>query len=137
MKTYYKAFKLKNGELMAGMTEDDITLMNVRNTYAIKVINPVVFNSFKFLDNDGELVETVSMMPMIPVTDDVTLEVASDHIFSVTTMRESAVERYTIFLEHLALQQAAEEKEESEEDQAQQDEFSTLNVNDLDNKILH
>lgn len=98
---HYKAIKLKSGELMACSSEWNFSTKDVLKNKTIKVDNPVIFQSFKFVDGDGELVETISMMPMLPITDNTTVEIAADHVFSVAEMRPQAAEKYTMFLEHL------------------------------------
>lgn len=102
---YYKALKLKNGELMACSTEQDITTKDALLAGLITVNNPVVFNSFKYLDQDGELVETISMMPMLPIGESQQVQLSADHIFSITEMQPAAALRYETFLEHLDEQQ--------------------------------
>jgi hypothetical protein len=108
---YYKALKLKNGELMACSTDQDITTQDVVLSRFITVNNPVVFNSFKYMDNEGELVETISMMPMIPIGDTEKLEISADHIFSISTMLPGAAMRYETFLEHLQEQRQDDEQD--------------------------
>jgi hypothetical protein len=139
MKTYYKTFKLKSGEIMACQTEEDYSMLNMRGRFAITVTNPVIFNSFKFLDGDGDLVETISMMPMIPVTDEVNLDISVDHIFSITEMRPQAVERFTRFLDHLREQIEAEDKVQSLEDteDQEQEELKSLDLANFSTKIVH
>lgn len=137
MKTYYKAFKLKSGEIMACQTEEDYSMLNMRGRFAITVSNPVIFNSFKFLDGDGELVETISMMPMIPVTDDTSLDISVDHIFSITEMRPQAAERFEKFLEHLKDQVEAEDKAEELADTEDQEEVKALDLANFSTKIVH
>ena len=101
MNTYYKAIKLKNGELMACISDADLTMRTVKERSVVEVRSPVVFNSHKFMDSAGELVETISMMPLMPITESDVIEISTDHIFSVAEMRPVAAERYVQFLEHL------------------------------------
>lgn len=137
--SHVKAIKLKNGELMACITDTDVSMSTARNSAVISVRNPVVFNSFKFMDNDGELVETISMQPLMPMCDTDIVEVNSDHIFAISEMRPLAAQRYQEFLEHISevreaeeLHQAAEEKEEAKVEE----DFSLLSSLTGD-KILH
>ena len=118
---HYKAIKLKSGELMACSSEWDFSTKDVLKNKTIKVDNPVIFQSFKFVDGEGELVETISMMPMIPITDHTTVEISADHVFSVTEMRPQAAEKYTMFLEHLHQQLLPELDDQA---QAEYDEYS-------------
>jgi len=96
----YKAIKLKSGELMACGTEQEINTRTLSTTRFVTVHNPVVFNSFKFMDEAGELVETISMQPMIPIAEQSILEISTDCIMTVATLQVSAAEKYNMFLSH-------------------------------------
>ena len=84
---------------MACGTEQELNTRTLSTTRFVTVHNPVVFNSFKFMDEAGELVETISMQPMIPIAEQTILEISTDCIMTVATLQESA-EKYTIFLSH-------------------------------------
>lgn len=133
----YKAIRLKNGELMACMTENNITMNDARNSAVITVQSPVVFNSFKFLDHDGELVETISMMPLLPISDESIIEISTDNIFSIAEMRPQAAERYTQFLEHIAKVKEDEDKEEILSEEEVEDESNIIDMNKFTTKIIH
>ena len=124
---------------MACMTDDNITMNSARMSAIITVKNPVVFNSFKFLDHDGELVETISMMPLLPISDAENIEISTDHIFSIADMRPQAAERYSQFLEHLVKVKAEEDKEEAEEVIVGdiEDETNVIDMNKFTTKIIH
>jgi hypothetical protein len=112
---FYKVFKLKNGELMAGASTGEINTNTLVSNKFVTLQNPVLFNSYKFMDNEGELVETISMQPLMPISDDSEYQVSTDHIFSVSKMRDTAAQRYVQFLEHLTMMKAEEEKADLEE----------------------
>lgn len=138
--TYYKAIKLKNGELMACSVLKDLTFDEILERRAVVVTNPVIFHSFKFMDTDGELVETISMMPMIPISDNEELELRTDHIFSMADMRAAAAERYQAFLVHLREVQEQEAKEEAAEQQQQVIEDAAADnvvIGQFNNKLFH
>ena len=99
--TYFKAFKLKTGDIIAAKTDQDLKTSDVVNVRIVKVSDPISFNSFKFMDDEGELVETISMAPLVPISPDSELELAADHIFSVTTMSPAAATKYQSFVEHI------------------------------------
>ena len=101
--------------------------------------SPVVFNSFKFLDQDGELVETISMMPLLPISDESIIEISTDNIFSIAEMRPQAAERYTQFLEHIAKVKEEELKEEEQEALQEdfEDEPNVIDMNKFTTKIIH
>jgi len=128
--TYYKAIKLKNGELMAGEVGQDMDLIHALSHPTLTITNPVSFNSFKFMDPEGELVETISMMPLIPITDTEELELSTDHIFSMATMRPAAAERYRSFLIHLREVQEEEAREDAAEQQQQEQEQEETQATD-------
>ena len=139
----FKAIKLKNGELMACMSDENITMNSVRLNTVITVKSPVVFNSFKFLDDTGELVETISMMPLLPITDSDIIEISTDHIFSIAEMRPQAAERYTQFLEHLVKVKEEEDLEDLQEanqvasEATDMDETNVIDMNKFTTKIIH
>ena len=135
---HYKAIKLKNGELIACSTPKDFTMKDVKKCSTFEVDNPVVFQSFKFVDNDGELIETISMMPMMPIVDVATVEITTDHIFSVADMRPQAAEKYVVFVEHLQKQliPSMDEQAQAEYDEYNEDEYEADNI-DYNPRILH
>jgi len=142
MNLHYKAIKLKTGELMACSCEIDITTNTLVNNKFVTLHNPVLFNSFKFLDQDGELVETISMMPLIPVSESTIYDISTDAIMVVSNLRGPAVERYNNFVVHIAEQRAVEDKEDAEDLQAMQEEQEATDDNVVDitkfsTKILH
>jgi hypothetical protein len=131
---YFKSLKLKNGDIMAVEMDKDIKTSDAVDYRYIKVKNPVVFTSFKFLDENAELVETISMMPMMPISMDEEFELAADHIFSIAVMSEAATERYKNFLEHLFkidAEEAAEIKQEAV------DAEEVTNIHQFRNKQIH
>ena len=85
---------------MACGTEQEINTRTLSNTKFVTVHNPVVFSSFRFMDETGELVETISMQPMIPITEESILEISTDCIMTVATLQASAADKYTVFLSH-------------------------------------
>lgn len=126
---------------MACSTDQDITTQDVVLNKFITVNNPVVFNSFKYLDDEGELVETISMMPMIPIGETEKLQISADHIFSVSTMLPGAAMRYETFLEHLQEQTQDDEQDlQAAVDEAQgtEDVEEVLQaLQDYKTKMLH
>lgn len=137
--SHVKAIKLKNGELMACITDTDVSMATARNSAVLSVRNPVVFNSFKFMDNDGELVETISMQPLLPMCESDIVEVNSDHIFAISEMRPLAAQRYQEFLEHISEVREAEDLHDAMEDKTEakvEEDFSLLESIPGD-KILH
>lgn len=128
---------------MAGEIAQDLDLGQALSHPTLAITNPVTFNSYKFMDQEGELVETISMMPMIPITDTEELELSTDHIFSMATMRPAAAERYRSFLIHLREVQEEEAREEAaqqqEEEQLEAETAVADNVvvGQFTNKIYH
>ena len=129
---FFKVFKLKNGELMAGISSQDITMEQVVMLPTVEISSPVIFSSFRFLDQEGELVETISMQPLLPISDDDTFQIRTDHVFSVATMREAATAKYVQFIEHLSKVRELETNEEAALSDANE-ELSELD--ELDNVI--
>lgn len=118
---------------MACGTDQEINTRTLSTTRFVSVHNPVVFHSFKFIDEAGELVETISMQPMIPIAEESILEISTDCIMTVATLQASAVEKYNVFLSHYS---DISNNAEAAEDQILLDE-----LDDLDDavgfKILH
>lgn len=142
MNLHYKAIKLKTGELMACSCETDITTNTLVTNKFVTLHNPVLFNSFKFLDHDGELVETISMMPLIPVSESTIYDISTDAIMVVSNLRGPAVNRYNDFVVHIAEQRAAEDKEDEQDLIAMQEDTEAMDDNVVDitkfsTKILH
>ena len=127
---------------MACSSEWDFSTKDVLKNKTVKVDNPVISQSFKFVDGDGELVETISMMPMVPISDHTTVEIAADHVFSVTEMRPQAAEKYAMFLERLQEQLLPEldVQAQAEYDEYNEEEEYDENVIDMTKynpRILH
>jgi len=139
MNPHFKSIRLKNGDLMAcTVTEDSLTLSAIKNRAVLEVLNPVVFNSFKFMDPDGGLVETISMQPLVPMTDSEVFELSTDHIFTVADMRPQAAERYCEFIEHLAQVKLNDGDDmDEEQDQLSIAEEELLEMIKLDTKMIH
>ena len=140
----YKAIKLKTGELIACSSEKDITTRSLNENRFITVHNPVMFNSFKFVDDEGELVETISMMPLIPVSEDTEYDISTDCIMSVASIRAHAVDRYTAFLDHMMEQRAAGTEdddlvplEDLLEDGQEEEGSNIIDMSKFSTKIVH
>lgn len=117
--TFYKAFKTKSGDIIAAKVGQDLKTSDIVNVRIVKITDPVSFNSFKFIDDEGELVETISMAPLIPISMEDELEINADHIFSVATMSEASANRYQKFVDHLKeldLEDAEELRIETDEE---------------------
>lgn len=120
--TFYKAFKTKSGDIIAAKVNQDLKTSDIVNVRIVKVTDPISFNSFKFMDEEGELSETISMAPLIPISMDDDLELNADHIFSVANMSDAAANRYQSFVDHIKsldkedLEEAEEIKIETNED---------------------
>ena len=141
----YKAIKLKTGELIACSSEKDITTRSLNENRFITVHNPVMFNSFKFVDDEGELVETISMMPLIPVSEDTEYDISTDCIMSVASIRAHAVDRYTAFLDHMMEQRAAGTEDDDlvpledllEDGQEEEEGSNIIDMSKFSTKIVH
>lgn len=118
---HFKAFKTKSGDIIAAKVSQDLKTSDIVNVRIIKVVDPISFNSFKFMDEEGELVESISMAPLIPISMEDELELNADHIFSVATMSEAAATRYQSFVDHIK-QLDKEDLEEAEELRIETDE---------------
>ena len=122
---------------MACSTDHDITTQDITVSKFITVNNPVVFNSFKYMDNEGELVETISMMPMIPLGNTEKIDISADHIFSISTMLPGAAMRYESFLEHLQSQDEEQDYGETVDDTLPMEDEEELLQLMQENKTIH
>ena len=124
---------------MACTSEWDFTIKDALKNKTIKIDNPVIFQSFKFVDGDGELIETISMMPMLPIAEHTTVEIAVDHIFSVAEMRPQAAEKYSMFLERLQQQliPTMEDEAQAEYDAFMEDEYNEDDMESYNPRTLH
>lgn len=136
----YYSLRLKTGEMLACCSESGIDTTVIESQRWVTVDYPVMFESFKFPDYEtGQVIETVSMMPFIPISDDTAYAISTDSIVSVGSLRASATERYIKYLEQM--QAKIEASLATEDDQPVYDDYLDDDQPDpfeeLDTKILH
>jgi hypothetical protein len=99
---YVRSIRLKSGELLAASIEADFSILDFENLRYITLHNPILYNSFKFLDpNTDQVVDTISMSPYNSLTDDPAIIIQTSRIESISSMREAAAKRYTAFISQL------------------------------------
>ena len=99
---YVRSIRLKSGELLAASIEADFSILDFENLRYITLHNPILYNSFKFLDpNTDQVVDTISMSPYNSLTDDQAIIIQTSRIESISSMREAAAKRYTAFISQL------------------------------------
>lgn len=136
----YYSLRLKTGEMLACCSEFGIDTGVLENQRWITVDHPVMFDSFKFPDYEtGQVIETVSMMPYIPISDDTAYAISTDAIITVSSLRASAADRYKKYLEQM--QAKIEASLTDDADKPVYDDYLDDDLPDpfdeLDTEILH
>lgn len=106
-----KGIKLHNGSLLAARVDPD----NLGQAM-IELFDPIEFIPFKFADPDtGQIIETISMAPFMPISKDSSVLIKSVDILAFTNLHEAAERRYVDFLDHMSKRAALLNIHESEE----------------------
>jgi hypothetical protein len=99
---YIRSLRLKSGELLAATLEADFSILDFENLRYITLHNPILYNSFKFLDpHTDQVVDTISMSPYNALTNDKAVIIQTSRIESINTLREGAAKRYNAFVSNL------------------------------------
>jgi hypothetical protein len=97
----YKTLKFKNGDLVACGVDDKLTIEKLNDYEYITIQDAVVYSTFKFINQMGQVVETVSMAPYIPTSSDHEILIPTDSILTICDLRPGALDRYLGFLDSL------------------------------------
>lgn len=100
-----KTIRFKNGDIIACGVDDKLTMENLHDYEFIAIQDPVEFSTFKFLNNQGQVVETISMAPFIPSTADHEILIPTESILTVCNLRPGAQLRYDNYLDALHREQ--------------------------------
>ena len=135
----YYSLRLKTGEMLACGSDHTIDTHVLEQQTRVVITNPIVFESFKFPDYEtGQVVETISMMPYVPISADTTYTISSDAIITIGSLRDSALERYTKFLTRMQAKiEASLVDEQQAYDDDADDEYPADPFEDLDTSITH
>ena len=119
------SLKLITGETIACGIDEPLNDETLITKKFVKLDKPVLFSNFKFVDNTGQIVETVSMSPYNPVSTDLTYMMKTSCIMSVNSIKPSALEKYNQYKDimhvdrkdvpYLSLELNSEEQEEEED----------------------
>jgi hypothetical protein len=101
-----KSLRLKTGEVIACGVEDNLDLEGIQSKRFLTIYKPVLFNSFKFLNPQQQVVETISMSPFMNTSIDDSYEISSDQVVNICNVRPLALERYKDYVRYM--QQDAE-----------------------------
>jgi len=101
-----KTIKFKSGELIACGVDDKLTTETLHDFDLITIQDPVVFSSFKFLNQYSQVVETIGLAPFIATSNDKEYLVPTDSILTISTLRPGALDRYLNYLELLHAEQS-------------------------------
>lgn len=101
-----KSLRLKTGEVLACGVEDNLDLEGIQSKRFLTIYKPVLFNSFKFLNPQQQVVETISMSPFMNTSIDDSYIISSDQVVNICDVRPLALERYKDYVRYM--QQDAE-----------------------------
>ena len=101
-----KSLRLKTGEVLACGVEDNLDLEGIQSKRFLTIYKPVLFNSFKFLNPQQQVVETISMSPFMNTSIDDSFIISSDQVVNICDVRPLALERYKDYVRYM--QQDAE-----------------------------
>lgn len=101
-----KTIKFKSGELIACGVDDRLTTENLHDFDLITIRDPVVFSSFKFLNQYSQVVETIGLAPFIATSNDTEYLIPSDSILTISNLRPGALDRYEKYLDLLHAEQS-------------------------------
>jgi len=93
------SLKLITGEVIACGIDEPLNDETLITKKFVKLDKPVLFSSFKFVDNTGQVIETVSMSPFNPVSTDISYTLKTNCIMSVNSIKPSALEKYNQYKE--------------------------------------
>lgn len=139
----YYSIKLKSGELFACQSPLELDTRSLMNKAWIELEYPVQFVNFRFADQDtGEIIETVSMAPLVPTSEDRLLTISTDSIILIASLRAAAVEKYCSFIERMVkhIEQGGEnyaEDIDTDPEQTQAELQEMLAQLDTTDKIVH
>ena len=96
-----KSLRLKTGEVLACGVEDNLDLEGIQSKRFLTIYKPVLFNSFKFLNPEQQVVETISMSPFMNTSVDESYEISSDQVVNICDVRPLALERYKDYVNYM------------------------------------
>lgn len=132
-----KTIKFKSGELIACGVDDRLTTENLHDYDLITIKDPVVFSSFKFLNQYSQVVETIGLAPFIATSNDTEYLIPSDSILTISNLRPGALDRYNNYLDLLhAEQSGALDQPESRSDMVTEEEIWDA-IDEAANAKLH
>jgi hypothetical protein len=101
-----KTIRFKNGDIIACGVDDKLTTETLHDYEFIIIRDPVEFGTFRYLNQQGQIVETISMAPFIPSTSDHEILVPTESILTVCNLRPGAKIRYDSYLDVMHKEQA-------------------------------
>lgn len=135
-----KGIRFLNGSLVAASIDFPYSNQELMDREYLELHNPIEFVPFKFADPDtGQIIETISMAPFIPVTRDSSVIVKTASIMTITNLHSTAERRYLDFIDQLekrAMQQGLHESEEVFDDDDIPEEVLDL-FDDMDISKVH
>jgi hypothetical protein len=102
----YKTIKFKNGDVVSCGVDDKLKLETLHEYEFITIKDPVLYGTFKFVNQLGQVIETVSMGPYIPTSSDEEVVIPADSILTICNIRPGALDRYLGFIDSLHKEQS-------------------------------
>lgn len=134
----YYSLRLRTGEILACGSENSIDTGMLERQTRVVITNPIVFESFKFPDYEtGQVVETISMIPYMPISADTEYTMRSDAIITIGSLRDSALERYKKYLAQMQAKIEASLSNQQQTYDEYDDEPPADLFDDLDTSITH
>ena len=141
----YKGLKFANGNLVAAGIDFPYSNQELMTREFLELHEPIEFIPFKFADpQSGQIIETISMAPFIPVAGQSSIVVRMADVLTITNLHETAERRYLQYLEQLRANAIIGSDEAAEifggDDDDLDDDYSDLfDEDDSDNetKTLH
>ena len=98
----YKGLKFANGNLVAAGIDFPYSNQELMTREFLELHEPIEFIPFKFADpQSGQIIETISMAPFIPVAGQSSIVVRMADVLTITNLHETAERRYLQYLEQL------------------------------------
>lgn len=141
----YKGLKFANGNLVAAGIDFPYSNQELMQRDFLELHEPIEFIPFKFADpQSGQIIETISMAPFIPVSGQSSIIVRMSDVIAITNLHETAERRYVQYLEQLKTRAIIGSDEATEifggdddDDDDLDDDYSEYFDDDNETKTLH
>jgi len=99
---FYRSLKLKTGETITCGLHKDYKLEDISSMKFIVLIDPVVYDNFRFMDPKiDQVVDATTMVPFNMTTNDHEITIYADQVVAISSLRKQVTDRYKRFVSHL------------------------------------